>query len=75
MLLRHARKNATRVLTLGLAALVVANVGGYVVERKLALSESVADPLRGFLHGVAIATLLLGVYLASHARRGDVPPR
>ncbi len=75
MLLHDRRKNAPRMLMLGLAALVVANVGGHVVERKLALAASVADVLRGFLHGVAIATLLLGAYLASRARRGAAPRR
>ena len=71
MLLRHGRSNPARVLMLGLAALVVASVGGYVAEHKLALPESVADPLRGFLHGVAIATLLIGVYLTRRTRGGD----
>jgi heme A synthase len=75
MLLRYDRKSASRVLVLGLVALVVASVGGYVVERKLALPESVADPLRGFLHGVAIALLLLGVYQVRRARPGAGPRR
>ena len=75
MLLRYNRKNPARVLVLGLYALVVASVGGYVVENKLALPESVTDPLRGFLHGVAIATLLVGVYLMGRARREGAPRR
>lgn len=70
MLLRYERRNPSRFLALGLVALAVANVGGYLVDRKLGVPESVADPLRGFLYGVAIALTLLGVYLRGRRRVG-----
>ena len=66
MYARHEPPN--KLLTFGMMALVVANVGGYVIRRKLGLPESVADPVSGFLFGVAIATTLLGVRRQVRAR-------
>ena len=59
-----------RLLNGGLVALVVANVGSYVVQRKHLVPESVADPVSGFLMGTAIAMLLIAVY-----RQGRPPRR
>jgi zinc transporter ZupT len=53
----------------GLLALVIANVASYIIQRHTSLSEHVADPLMGFLHGVAIGALLLGIWLQSRALR------
>jgi hypothetical protein len=69
----YAKSN--RLLVLGMMALVVANVVSYVIRRKLALPESVADPVTGFLFGVAIATTLLGVRRQVRARTKSGPRR
>jgi hypothetical protein len=61
-------RERNHLLTLGLIALAVANVGSYLVQRKLGLSESVADPVSGFLYGVAIMTTLLGIRRQMRAR-------
>lgn len=69
MLLRYGSRNPNRVLQIGLMALVLANIASYLVQRKSAVSESVADPVIGFAYGVAIATTLLGVHLRARALR------
>jgi hypothetical protein len=51
-----------RIACLGFVFLAVANIVTFILTRHTSLSEHVVDPLIGFLHGVAIATLLLGVY-------------
>jgi hypothetical protein len=63
-----------KLLTFGMMALVVANVGSYVIHRKLAVPESLADPVSGFLFGIAIAATLIGVRRQARARR-SVDPR
>ena len=47
---------------LGFIFLAVANIVTYILTRHTSLSEQIVDPLAGFLQGVAIATLLLGIY-------------
>ena len=64
-------RNMNPLLTFGMMALVVANVGSYVIRRKLALPESVTDPVSGFLFGVAIAMTLLGVRRQVRARENS----
>ena len=51
-----------RLAWLGFVFLAVANIMTFILTRHTSLSEHVVDPLAGFLHGVAIATLLLGLY-------------
>jgi hypothetical protein len=51
-----------RITRLGFVFLAVANIATFILTRHTSLSEHVVDPLAGFLHGVAIATLLLGLY-------------
>ncbi len=63
-------EHPNKLLTLGMMALVVANVGGYVMRRTLGLPESVFDPVSGFLLGLAIAMTLLGV--RRHVRSASV---
>ncbi|MFL6244807.1 MAG: hypothetical protein ACJ74H_02190 [Thermoanaerobaculia bacterium] len=46
---------------LGCLALVIANVTQYLLRRSGTVPESIADPVNGFLFGVAIATLLLSI--------------
>jgi hypothetical protein len=58
----HARNlRQSKLLTLGLIAIAVANVASYVISRKLSLPESVSDPLTGLLHGIAIGLMLIGI--------------
>ena len=60
----------SRVLTLGFFLIAIANIGSYVVQRKLHLSESLSDGISGFLMGVAITTMLIGVWMQGRQRRG-----
>ena len=55
------RKGLDRLLTLGLVALAAAGGGSYLVQRKLGVPEAAADAVSGFLYGVAITLLLLGL--------------
>lgn len=59
-------KTPGQVIMLGMILLALANVGQYLIQKKLALPENVADFSSGLLMGAAIGTLLLGVAL--HAR-------
>jgi|GraSoiStandDraft_46_1057282.scaffolds.fasta_scaffold638617_2 hypothetical protein len=69
MFMKQPRTRANKLITLGLFALVAANVVRYVLERKLAVSESIADPVSGFCYGVAIATMLVGIRAQVRERR------
>jgi hypothetical protein len=60
-----ASTDGNRLLSIGLAALVVANVGSYILQRKHLVPESIADPVSGFLMGAAITILLIAVYRRS----------
>ena len=51
-----------RLASLGLIFLAVANIVTFLLTRHTSLSEHVVDPLVGFVQGVAITTLLLGIY-------------
>lgn len=48
-------------LALGCIALAVANITQYLFRRNGTIPESIADPVNGFLFGIAIATLLLSI--------------
>jgi hypothetical protein len=52
--------------------LVVANIGSYILQRKHLVSESVADPVSGFLMGAAITILLFAIYRQGRALRSGV---
>ena len=69
MLMRYGVRNPNRVLQLGLIALALASITSYLVQRKSGLPESVADPVSGFVYGVAIALTLLGVSMRARALR------
>lgn len=58
--------NQNKLLPLGMMALAVANVGGYVMRRTM--PKSIADPVSGFLLGVAIALMLIGIVSQRRAR-------
>jgi hypothetical protein len=56
-------------LALGCIALIVANVAQYFLRRNNAVPESIADPVSGFLFGIAIGTLLLSIVLRTRRSR------
>ena len=56
------RRSFNRLMYFGLAALAVANGTSYIAPRLMAMSDAVADPLFGFMHGIALGTLLLGLW-------------
>ena len=64
-------RQLNRTACLGLVFLAVANIVTFILTRHTSLSEHVVDPLAGFLQGVAIATLLLGVYRQTRTATGD----
>lgn len=66
MLLKE-RVKANVMMAVGLVLLVVANLGSYVLHRGQQFSEDVADGGSGFLFGLAIATLLLGIAKGARA--------
>ena len=61
MCLTASRTAPNRMLSAGMTALVIANVGSYVLRQKLAVPDSFTDPVSGFLYGVAIAAMLIGI--------------
>ena len=73
MLLRRGILNPNRVLRIGLIALAVAGVASYVVQRKSGLPATVADAVSGFVYGVAIGTMLLGIVVRLRALRNGRP--
>ena len=66
MLLRK-NVNPRTIILFGMAALAIANVSKYVTHRNGRPSTDLTDAVEGFLFGIAIATLLLGVWM--NARR------
>ena len=54
-------RQPNRFITVGLIALAAASVSRYLLERKLDVAESISDPVVGFLYGVAIAAMLVGI--------------
>ena len=70
MFMKQTRSRSKTLISLGLFALIVANVVRYILEQKLAVAESIADPVSGFWYGVAIATLLIGIRAQVRERRG-----
>ena len=59
------RRSLHRVSIAGLILLVIANVASYILSRHTTLSEHTVDPVTGFLQGLAIGVLLLGVIMQS----------
>ena len=69
MNLKVSKKQPRTIVTLGLAFLAVAQIGSFVLQRKAGLPENIADFGTGLLQGIAIGTLLLGVWLLSRSRK------
>lgn len=69
MLFHSNRQQPNKLLAIGMMSLAVANIAGYFLRRNGAVPESIADPVTGFLMGVAIALTLLGIRRQVKARR------
>lgn len=65
-----ARRPFSVTLCLGFLFLAIANIMKFVLERHTSMAEGPRDGLSGFLFGIAIATLLLGIW----RMRGDGGP-
>jgi hypothetical protein len=55
-------------MMLGFLALALASVGQSYVRRHTGLPEDVADFTIGLLQGIAIATMLLGIWIRGRSR-------
>jgi hypothetical protein len=73
MCLESRTAESNRLMSIGLIALVVANVASYMLQRKHLVPESIADPVSGFLMGSAITILLLAIYRQGRALRRQNP--
>ena len=62
-------------LCLGFIALAVANIGKFLLERHTSMAEGPRDGLSGFLFGVAIALMLLGIWRMGRQRGAADKPR
>ena len=51
------------VIRLGLVGLVLANLSRWYATKHLVFTEDVTDGLNGFLYGIAIALMLLGIWM------------
>jgi len=58
-----------RLMMTGLMFLVLANVAQLIFRHMPSLNEDLIDGLRGLLFGIAIATMLLGIWRTAHVRR------
>jgi hypothetical protein len=61
MMFPNRRKKLGLTLNAGLVLLVIANVAAYFMQRGDHISESVSDGVSGWLFGMAITTLLIGI--------------
>ena len=64
-----SKKEPRTIIVLGFALLAIAQIGSFLLQRKSGLPENIADFGTGLLEGVAIGTLLLGVWLFSRSKK------
>ena len=57
----RTRRQPNRLTVFGLCALAIANSTHFLLQRSHRFSDDIVDPVSGFLIGIAIATLLLGI--------------
>ena len=62
-------REPNRVMMLGFLALAIAGVGQWYLQRHSGLGEDVADFASVLLQGIAITTMLLGIWLRSRKLR------
>ena len=60
--MKFRRQPFNRTLCLGYLALAIANISKFLLERHTSMPEGPRDGLSGFLMGVAIALLMLGIW-------------
>ena len=58
-----------RLMMTGFTFLILANVAQLVFRYTPSLNEDMIDGLRGLLFGIAIGTLLLGIWRTAHSER------
>jgi hypothetical protein len=58
------RKNVAprTLIRIGMMAFAIANITGWALRRQHVMGEDRLDAINGFLLGIAIATMLLGVW-------------
>jgi len=64
-------KKADALTVIGMALLAFANIWQWSMHRHPLFSESVSDFSFGLFMGVAIGTLLLGIFIRSRAQHRD----
>jgi peptidoglycan/LPS O-acetylase OafA/YrhL len=57
-----------RVTVVGLVFLIIANLAQYFLPKSGAFSEGTTDLANGFLFGLAIGSLLLGIWMSTRNR-------
>ena len=65
------RKNPRTVLKIGFVFMALASLSRWFLKPGPRLSESWSDALMGFLYGIAIATMLLGVWMLGRQKRAS----
>ena len=68
MILRRTASDPRRIVRLGSVFLIVASLEKLFLHRAPALSPDLADGLVGLFYGLAIGTLLLGLWMGRKAR-------
>ena len=68
MLLRK-NVNPRTIISIGMIALALANASRYLLHRNGRPSTDLTDGIEGFAMGIAIGTLLLGVWLNGRRKR------
>lgn len=67
---RKPIRDPKKITFTGLVGLVLAGLSNSYLHRLPNVSESWADGITGFLYGITIGALLLGVWLKSRGRTG-----
>jgi hypothetical protein len=69
MFLRTYRLSPKTILRVGMVSLIAAMVSLRFLRRWTGMNPDVADGITGFLYGIAIATMLLSIWMRRHASR------
>ena len=65
-MLRARIKNPRTIICIGLICLAIAGVSLNFLPRHTGLSANVTDAMSGCLYGIAISTLLIGIWRKQH---------
>jgi len=55
-------KNPQTIIRIGMLFMALAGISNLFLRRHVPVSENTADGIMGFLYGVAIATMVLGIW-------------